>query len=332
MDIVARYRRTPFMKGALLVAIMTLGGCATQSQTGQEMSAAETFYEGRPTLAYSGLPEAKSVQQGISWGDQALARGDADEALYHYVQALELEADSAVAYYRIGQLHLARDNKALASLALRSALGIEPEHIGALTSMGVLLLKQNRYAQAGERFKQAVAQDQLRFTDEMEQRHDARSPARAYNGLGILADLDGNTDEAQEFYKTALAIKPDAADTLNNLGYSYYLSARWQEAGHMFRRSLELEPEYEQAWRNLGLVYARQQRYMAALNALERVMDTAKAHNDIGFICMLDGRYALAKEYFEKALTLSPVFYPKAQENLTYVQRLEEAARQQAGR
>lgn len=320
--------------GVLMAAVLLLGGCATGSQMNQDTTTSgnDAFYEGKPTLAYAGLPRATTVKQGLIMGDQALARGDTDEALYHYIQVLDLEKNSAAAYFRIGQVHMGRNNEKLASLALRSALGVEPEHIGALTALGVLHLKHNRYAEARVHLDKAVALDRKRFDADAEQDYDARSPSRAYNGLGVLADLDGNTAEAQKLYRVSLNIRPEAADTLNNLGYSYYLDSRWREAEQQFRKALEIAPNYEQAWRNLGLVYARQQRYLAALNALERVMDTAKAHNDIGYICMLDGRYALAKQYFEKALTLSPVYYPKAKENLTYVERLEEATRQQAGR
>lgn len=321
-------------KGLLLVGMIILGGCATNSQMEQDSAANanEAFYEGKPTLAYTGLPRASTVKQGIIMGDQALARGDTDEALYHYVQVLDLDGESAAAYFRIGQVHMGRDNEKLASLALRSALASEPEHIGALTALGVLHLKHNRYAEAKAYLDRALNEDRKRFAAGAEQDYDARSPSRAYNGLGVLADLDGNTTEAQRLYRISLSIRPGAADTLNNLGYSYYLDSRWRDSEQQFRKALDISPEFEQAWRNLGLVYARQQRYLAALNALERVMDTAKAHNDIGYICMLDGRYALAKQYFEKALTLSPTFYLKAQENLTYVERLEESARQQAGR
>lgn len=316
----------------LLVSVMLLGGCAASSEMKSETGANDAFYEGKSQLAFVGLPAATTVKEGISLGDQSLARGDSDEALYHYIQVLELDSRSAVAYYRIGQVHMARGNEKLASLALRSALGIEPEHVGALTAMGVLNLRHNRYAEARQYLQQAVNEDRKRFDDEAGQTFDPRSPARAYNALGVLADLDGMTSEAQRLYGIALAIRPDAVDTLNNLGYSYYLESRWQEAEQQFRKALEQAPDYDQAWRNLGLVYARQQRYLAALSALERVMDTARAHNDIGYICMLDGRYALAKQYFEKAQTLSPVYYPKAQENLTYVGRLQELERQQAGR
>ncbi|WP_217411458.1 tetratricopeptide repeat protein [Marinobacterium ramblicola] len=319
------------LNGPVLIVFLLLGGCAANQEQSKE-AANEAFYEGKPMLAFAGLPQARSAEEGVRMGDRALARGDSDEALYHYVQALELDAKSADAYYRIGQIHYRRDNEKLASVALRSALGIKPDHTGALTSMGVLHLKHNRYKEARDYLDRALASDRQRFTEGAEPSFDSDSPMEAYNGLGVLADLSGDTAQAQRLYQIALAIRPDAADVHNNLGYSYYLESRWQEAEREFRKALDLNKNYEQAWRNLGLVYARQQRYLSALHALERVMDTAKAHNDIGYICMLDGRYQLAEYYFEQALTLSPVFYPKAKENLTYVQRIKEAAAQSAGR
>ncbi|KEA65520.1 Flp pilus assembly protein TadD, contains TPR repeat [Marinobacterium lacunae] len=327
------YLRHPRNVGCtlLLAAMLTLGGCASQQEQ-NKTSANDAFYEGKPMLAFTGLPMAKTAQEGVRMGDQALVRGDGDEALYHYVQALELDPRSADAYYRIGQIHYRRDNEKLASLALRSALGIAPEHVGALTAMGVLHLKHNRYREAASYLNKALDKDRARFAEDLAERYDSSSPIDAYNGLGVMADLEGDTAEAQRLYAIALAIRPDAADVHNNLGYSYYLESRWQDAEREFRRALDLRSDYEQAWRNLGLVYARQQRYLSALHALERVMESAKAHNDIGYICMLDGRYQMAEYYFEQALTLSPVFYPKAKENLVYVQRIKEAMAQSAGR
>jgi len=328
----SRQLKPRLLKGPVLIlSLLLLGGCAANQEQSQK-SANEAFYEGKPMLAFSGLPTAKTAEEGVRMGDRALAGGNVDEALYHYVHALELDGKSADAYYRIGRLHYRRDNEKLASLALRSALGIEPEHVGALSVMGVLQLKHNRYREARDYLEKAVAKDKVRLAEGAAVAFDSASPAEAYNGLGVLADLNGDTAEAQRLYGIALGIRPEAADVHNNLGYSYYLESRWPEAEREFRKALDLKPDYEQAWRNLGLVYARQQRYLSALHALERVMDTAKAHNDIGFICMLDGRYQLAEYYFEQALTLSPVFYPKAKENLTYVQRVKEAAKQSAGR
>lgn len=311
-----------------LLAILTLllAGCAMNKEQPAQAVDKNAFYDGKPTQAFAGLKVGSTVPECLALGDEARARNALDEALFHYVHALEIDANSANAYYRIGQVHNQRGNERLASLALRSALNAAPGHVGALTALGGLQLKQNHYRRARELLEQAVARDRQRFPAQAQINYDAQSPAEAYNGLGVLADLDGDPVQAQKDYRTALAIRPGMADVLNNLGYSYYLQHRWSEAEKTYHAALKAEPGYEQAWRNLGLVYVRQQRYLAALNAFERVMGTAQAHNDIGYICMLDGRYDRAERYFERALTLSPVFYKRAHDNLTQVKRLKEAA------
>lgn len=333
----ATFNRTepgrPCRRVVLLSMLVLLGGCAANAQRDMGVKTDNNaFYEGKSTVTFAGLPVASSAADGVRMGDQALAQGNVDEALYHYVQALDLDAKSADAYFRIGKIHSRRNNEKLASIALRSALGIEPEHVGALSALGVLHLKHNRYKPAKGYLAKAVELDRERFADREKLEFDASSPAEAYNGLGVLEDLDGKTTEAQVLYQTALTIQPESPDVLNNLGYSYYLESRWNDAERMFRRALDINPKYDQAWRNLGLVYARQQRYLTALHAFERVMDTASAHNDIGYICLLDGRYDMAEYYFEQALTLSPVFYRKAKENLTYVQRVKETMARTASR
>ncbi|MBY4675743.1 tetratricopeptide repeat protein [Marinobacterium arenosum] len=156
--------------------------------------------------------------------------------------------------------------------------------------------------------------------------YDRKSPAQAYNGLGVIADLAGQHPRAQAFYDLSLAIVPNDLTTLNNKGYSLYLENRFGEAQRLFQRVLKANPQFSQAWRNLGLLYARTEHYSDALTALEQVMDSAEAHNDVGYVCMLAGKYDLAEYYFNQALSISPRYYAKAQDNLNQLKRLREKA------
>jgi Flp pilus assembly protein TadD len=261
----------------------------------------------------------------MQYGDQARRAGQLDEALYHYIQALQLDGRNSEALYRIGLIHVQRQNLTLADRALRSALAVTPEHTGALEASGLLYLTRNDYEQAKTVLQRALEADLARTggADSL-QDHDQRSPARAYNGLGVIADLNGEHERARALYQASLAIRAGSAEVLNNLGYSHYLQEEWPAAERLFRQALQQDPKFSLAWRNLGLLYTRQQRYDAALGAFEQIMESAEAHNDIGYICLLDGRYRLAETYFNKALTLSPVYYKKAQENLTLAQRMQQ--------
>lgn len=145
--------------------------------------------------------------------------------------------------------------------------------------------------------------------------YDSFSPVWAYNGLGILADLNGRYDEAIEYYQKANQIKPRSAQINNNLGYSNYLSDNWADAEKYYRNALNYDRNYERTWRNLGLLYTRMGQYEDALITFNRVMEKAAAYNSIGYLCMLQGKHIEADQFFDKAIELMPSYYTLAYEN-----------------
>lgn len=315
----------------LLLLLTGLAGCAAnQSKTANVDDNA--LYEGRSTVSFSNLPVAKTAEEGVSLGDQQLRAGEYDKALYLYIQAIQLDDDNTQALYKIGRIHMERGNTGKAVMAFEGVLARDSQHIQGNEALGVLYLKNNRYDQARQFFQRAVDSDQARLngkrvadTAEPEPPvYDAQSPAQAFNGLGVLADLDGDHTQAQQHYATALAVSPSSPLIWNNRGYSFYLSHNWSEAEQSYKSALRHDAKSHQVWKNLGLLYARQEQYLKALMAFEQVMDSANAHNDLGYICMLEGKYDKAEYYFDKAMSLSPVFYKKAYDNMTQTKRLRE--------
>jgi|GEM_PF-2336032 len=145
--------------------------------------------------------------------------------------------------------------------------------------------------------------------------YDRSSPVWAYNGLGILADLNSRYAEAIEYYQTANQIQPRSAQINNNLGYSNYLADNWAIAEAYFRRALNYNPNYKRTWRNLGLLYTRMGHYEDALLTLSRVMEKAEAYNSMGYVCMLQGKHDDADKFFDQSIELSPSYYELAYEN-----------------
>lgn len=302
-----------------------LVGCGGNLQTTKPRVDDNALYKGRSTVTFSSLPTAESPEQAIQEGDRQRLAGEQDKALYMYLQAMELDRENTEALYKIGDVHLVRGDYSKARLAFNDLLEIDPLHVGGNEARGVLHLKRNRYPAALNHFMKAVDEDTKRLTQLSEKGQvDARSPALAYDGLGIISDLKGDHVLAQHYYGMALKIRPESAITYNNLGYSYYLTQSWSAAEQAYKKALRLHTEYAQAWRNLGLLYARQKNYMSAVTAFERVMEPAEAHNDVGYICLLEGKYGKAEYFFEKALTLSPSYYEKANDNLRLTRRLRD--------
>lgn len=314
--------------GWMLLLLFGLSGCAAnQSKTASVDDNA--LYEGRSTVSFSNLPVAKTPEEGVALGDQQLRAGEYDKALYLYIQAMQLDDDNTEALYKIGRIHMERGNTGKAVMAFEGVLARDLQHIRGNEALGVLYLKNNRYDQARQFFQRAVQGDQARLKaagDAASEAiaYDAQSPAQAFNGLGVLADLDGEHAQAQAHYATALAIQPASTLIWNNRGYSYYLSKEWDAAERAYKTALRYDAKSHQVWKNLGLLYARQEHYLKALMAFEQVMDTANAHNDIGYICMLEGKYDKAEYYFEQAMSHSPTFYKKAHDNMTQTKRLRE--------
>lgn len=268
------------------------------------------LYKGESPTAFSTSFPVSSAAEANRRGDEAARAHDYDRALFEYIRGLKLQKDkpSADTLYKIGAIHDSRGNYHLAELAYRWALKVDPQHESAETGLGILLVRKRRYGAAEHLLKRAVEQDPTTW--------------RAQNALGVLSDLNGDYEQSERYYRSALAARPGSARILNNLGYSKYLAGDWTGAQRALERALEQNPNYTLAWRNLGLVYVREGRFQKALQALARTTDTAMAYNDVGYIEMLDGKYAKAVHFFNEAMRLSPSFYVVASQNAKHAEQM----------
>jgi len=292
----------------ILTASAWLAGCAgtPQKNTQDEFG---VFSDGKSSATYATAFPVGSPEEAYRNGDAAVQSGDYDRALFEYIRGLRLaDTPSAEALYKIGYIHYQRDNYRLASLAFRWVLKLEPDNARAGTGLGEVLLKTRHYKEAEKQLRGVVIAH-------------GQAPWRAYNGLGILLDIQGKGEEAEKVYQEALKVNPNSALVLNNLGYSRYLRGDWDGANEALESALRAQPGYELAWRNLGLVHARQGDYDYALEALERSSKPAQAYNDVGYVTMISGDYSRALSFFEEAMRQSPAYYVTASENARNVQR-----------
>jgi Flp pilus assembly protein TadD len=298
-----------------LIVITHLVGCASYPSPEDAQPTPgryQSLYDGQPATVYGTQIPSESPGEAVAKGDQAARRGDLDMALWHYVQALEMNDSNADVFYRVGSLHERRDNHALAAVAYRLALRRKPNHVGANEGLGLELLRQRQYDRARDHLDRVVARDKNRW--------------RAQNGLGILADLNGENGAAITHFKAALAAQPDSSMILNNLGYSLYLSGDLEGASQAFNRAATIDPRQGHARRNLGLVYARQGAYGEAVETLAATTERASALNDVGYLAMLNGDLEEAEYLLQEATLISPRYYVKAHENLARVDELRNTS------
>ncbi len=165
-------------------------------------------------------------------------RGQLDQAIGHYRQALLLEPGSAQIHLNLADAHRARGESAAALRHYRRALKAEPDRVETYLKLGNALLGQNAVAEAIEHYRQA-----LRLAPDL---------ALAHSNLGAALAIQRQDAEAIEHYRRALQLKPDFAEAHNNLGRLLALRGQFAAAIDHYRRALQLKPTYRQARANLA--------------------------------------------------------------------------------
>ncbi len=240
-------------------------------------------------------------------------------------------------------------------MAYRKSVDIQASFVQGLERLGRIKLDQRKYSDAGVFFQQAVDIDRSRIAgllpdttgvvdtadnkatskpmassadiaatetivsaaaSEAKSPVDYHSPFYAYTGLGVIADLNENRQQAIDYYSLSLKIRPSSAVAENNMGYSHYLNNDLSTAEKHFKRAIAKDKTYAKPYKNLALIYVRQQHYKKAENLLlGHSPNKAEAYNTVGYICMIDGKHDKAERYFNRAIEESPVFYDIAVEN-----------------
>lgn len=312
----------------LLAMLAAVSGCQNMGskQGGVDQS---SIYGGKNSVLYQVQEQAESPEQAMRMADMAYQAGALDQALYQYLRAIELDPERYEALVAVGRIHRERGNNHLAEMAFADVLKNQPDNLSALTEMGLLQLALRRPDGARELLGKAIAADQKRLgnatgSEAAGLKVDAASPLKVYNGMGVLADLNNDAAMAATYYGLAAQIDPRSALVANSKAYSLYLTGAWAEAEQQYRLGLSYDSSYQPLWRNYGLLLARMGRYEAALSAFEQVESRAEASNDVGYICLVEGKLDVAEQFFRSAIEQSPAHYEMASENL---QRIEQIRR-----
>ena len=307
----------------MLALSLALVGCQSMPELGTDRS----IFNGQNSVLYQVQEQASSPDQAMRMAAIAYQGGALDQALYQYLRAIELDPKQYEAMVWVGRIHRERGNANLAELAYADVLQNQPDNLSALTEMGLLQMALQQPGNARQMLNRALAVDQHRLAGNAKGepeglRVDGRSPLKLYNGLGVLADLDNDFDGAGRFYRLAQQIEPRSPLVANSMGYSYYLAGKWSEAEQQYRRGLSFDSRYEPLWRNYGLLQARMGRYEEALSSFEQVESRAAASNDVGYICMIEGKLDAAEQFFNSAIDQSPAHNAMAWENLQRVKQI----------
>ena len=131
----------------------------------------------------------------------------------------------------------------------------------------------------------------------------------------IEAMKAGRDDEAIQRFNELVAKVPTCSDCYYNLGVSYSRKQQFGEAEASFKKATELAPNSADAYTGLANVYNAQKKFDLAQQASAKAAELAGAGGggggaealyNQGVIMWNAGKYAEAKDQFEKAVKADP--------------------------
>jgi tetratricopeptide (TPR) repeat protein len=128
--------------------------------------------------------------------------------------------------------------------------------------------------------------------------------------FGLTLQRKGRESDAVEYFVKALTISPDELSVMTTLALAYNGLKKYEKADDIYERALKLDPynvlvlnnyAYNLAERGVNLDKA----YAMAKVAIEREPNSASYLDTFGWVCYKMGKYQEAKNYIEKAVTIS---------------------------
>ncbi len=195
----------------------------------------------------------------LQLGVQAAGRGDAQEAVARFREAIALRDDFVPAQANLGLLLAALGRHAEAEAHLRVAALRMPADAALQNALGVAQESQGRFADAEASYRAALA---------------ARpGSAEAHANLGNCLRRLGRPDEAQAHYRRAIELEPGFAVARYNLGVLLQDRGDYDEAATQYTQALAHRADYVEALNNLGRCLRNLGRVGEARAAFERALE-----------------------------------------------------------
>jgi protein O-GlcNAc transferase len=178
----------------------------------------------------------------------------------------------------------------------KKVLRAQPNHLGALNLLGVLLTQMDKHEEAERSIRTALGIN-------------AQSEATQYNHGLVLKKLK-RLPEALTAFDKALALNPKVADTWNSRGTVLNDFERFDEALSDFDKAIALKPDFADAFYNQGNARQGLKQYEAAAESYGKAIKLnphhARAHNNRGTVLLKLRRPEEALACFDRSLAISP--------------------------
>ena len=218
-----------------------------------------------------------------------------------------------MALNQLAAVHVALKDWDRALKYCQAALTLRPDYLDGLIHIGLAYCGKKDYGAAISQF-QAYLKAQAKFDGSREtwpiilSYPDARD--LAFNNLGILYELTGETERAKQSYLKALEVNPHYRETASRLGRLCLTQRDMENAEKCYRLQLEHRPTQD-AMVGLASVYYQLGRYDAAEShyrqAIGQFGETSALENDLGNCLFKMACFEDAETCYLRAVELAPV-------------------------
>ncbi len=211
------------------------------------------------------------------------------------VQLLKRYNKFMPAYELLGAVRAQSGNLAGAAKCFKKAVALAPAQWAGHFNLGNALKQSGQLDQAIISFRAAL------------QRADT---GQAHNGLASALQAIGEYAEAEQHYRKAIALMPEAAEAHNNLGTLLKEQEQLAQAEDCYRQAIHLNPRFATAHINLGNALSGLGRFAEAKqcyhDALALQPDLPDAHFNLGNTLVELGQLSEAVACFKRCWQLHP--------------------------
>ncbi|MGI8641467.1 MAG: tetratricopeptide repeat protein [Pyrinomonadaceae bacterium] len=183
------------------------------------------------------------------------------------IQAENGQAEiSAALHYLKSNVFLAQKNVPSAEAELKTAIELDENYLPAYSALASLLVVQNKTDEAVQQYNKVI---------------EKKPSASVYTLLGMLEDGRGNTAQAENHYRKALEITPNTPIASNNLAWLIAENqGNLDEALKLAQTAVNRNSNTAGFYDTLGWIYYKKNLYSPAVEQLKRatVLDQAEAN------------------------------------------------------
>ncbi len=264
------------------------------------------------------LPEASTAPTLLKKGNMALAKGDYDNALLRFKEALLLKPDYIEAYYRIGQIYISKEAYKEGFRYIKKSIALAPENLTLRNSLATLYEGLGNINAAIDEFKKLETVS-TQVASLMDDPTDAiRWRFKAHQKLATLFAQKGDMESSRKHMKQVLMLKhgstsqPEKMDS-NILGLQ--LAEQLKSEGKYDLALKAIQPILAADKNNItalltaGTIYQQQKEYEKAESAYKTALEInpeyALTHANFGALFVAQGNFSDAIEHLEIALNLN---------------------------